>query len=137
MPNTTDEQAINEIVEIFFDLFTNTNNRKPNLQKIKEIFIPAGIIVNNTADEPDIYDIENFIKPREKILTDGTLINFSEKEISYQMEICGNIAHRKSIYVKSGIWNGEPYSGSGIKLMQFIKIKNTWLFASVIWYDKK
>ncbi len=132
-----DEQEINKITNQFFDLFTNTNNRTPNIWKLKDFFLPDGTIINNTTGEPAIYDLEEFIKPREKILTDGTLINFIEQETSHKTEIHGNIAQRTCHYKKSGNLNGVPFKGEGIKLMQFIKIKNKWFLSAVTWSDKK
>lgn len=131
-----DEKEIDDITRQFFDLFTNTNNRIPNVRKIEALFLPAGILINNTSGEPAIYDLESFIEPREKILTDGTLINFMEWETSHKTEIYGNIAQRACNYEKSGEFNGAPYKGAGKKLMQFIKIKNKWVLSSVFWSDE-
>jgi len=36
---TKDEKKINEIVARFFDLFTNTNNRIPNIRAIYDFFL--------------------------------------------------------------------------------------------------
>lgn len=132
-----DELQINEIVNRFFDLFTNTDNSIPNLQDIKNIFLSDGLIVNNSFEEPATYNLENFIKPREEILTNGTLVNFKEQEIDHKTEICGNIAQRKCTYKKAGVLNGVPFEGEGIKLMQFIKVKNQWFLSAVLWSDKK
>jgi hypothetical protein len=134
---TKDEQEIDDITHQFFDLFTNTNNKIPNLQKINEIFLAGGLLINNTSDEAAIYDLDSFIKPREEILTNGTLTNFIEKETSYKTEIYGKIAHRVSNYRKSGELNGEAFTGEGKKLLQFIKLKDQWVLSSVLWHDKK
>ena len=132
-----DKREIDEITNHFFDLFTNTNNRIPNVRNIEKIFLPQGILINNTSDEPAIYDLESFIKPREELLTNGMLTNFIEHETFYQTEIFGNIAQRNCNYEKQGELNGEPFSGEGKKLMQFIKINNKWFLSAVIWSDKK
>ena len=132
-----DKQEIDEIVNQFFDLFTNTNNRIPNLQKIKEIFLTNGILINNTSGEPEIYDLESFIEPRQKILSDGTLTNFEESETFNETEIYRNIARRTCNYEKSGILNGAPFKGEGKKLMQFVKLQEKWLLSSVLWSDEK
>ena len=130
-----DEIEINKITARFFDLFTNTNGQVPKVQQLKEFFLPNGIIINNTSGEPAIYDVDDFIEPREKILTDGTLIDFKEWETSATTVVHGNIAHRILHYEKSGVFNGEPYKGRGKKMLQFIKIKNKWILSSVVWSD--
>ena len=132
-----DEIEINKIVNQFFDSFTNTDSKIPNLQNIKKLFLSDGLIINNSFEEPAIYNLESFIKPRVEILTNGTLTNFKEQEIGYKTEIYGNIAQRKCSYKKSGELNGKPFKGEGMKLMQFIKMKNKWILSTVIWNDKK
>ena len=116
-----DEIQITKIANEFFDLFTNTGNRIPNLEDIKKIFLSDGLIINNSFEEPSIYDLESFIRPRVEILTNGTLTNFKEQETHHKTEICGNIAQRKCNYKKSGELNGKPFEGEGLKLMQFIR----------------
>lgn len=137
LPEQTDQQIIDQLVEEFYDLFTNTDSRQPNVQRIHEFFIENGILVNNSGETPEVYDLDSFIRPRAEILTNGTLTDFKEKESSATLEIYGNIAHRTSGYIKRGTLNGEPYSGEGTKLMQFVKVNDLWLFASVTWTDKK
>ena len=52
-----DEKAIDKITNQFFDLFTNINNRKPTIRKIYELFLPNGLLINNTTSEPQIYNL--------------------------------------------------------------------------------
>ena len=132
-----DQKAIDEITARFFDLFTNTGNRIPDLQKIEELFIPEGIIINNTEELPAIYNLRSFIQPREEILTNGTLVDFREQEITQITEIIGNIAYRTCNYEKSGVLNGSYFQGAGKKILQFIKSNKKWLLCSVVWSDKK
>ena len=132
-----DEFEIDEIVKQFFDLFTNTNQRIPDLQQIRKIFLSDGLLINNSLDEPSICSLDEFIKPRAEMLTNGTLTNFKEQEVSHTTSICGNIAQRKCRYVKSGELNGVPFEGEGMKLMQLIKVKDKWTLSAVVWSDKK
>jgi len=131
----SDEEKINQLTNRFFDLFTN--NQTPKINDLRTFFLPEGIIINNTREEPAIYDLDSFIKPRVELLTNGTLINFSEKEISHQTAIHQNIAQRISHYEKSGELNGEYFEGRGTKIMHFIKVKNDWILSSVVWTDQK
>ncbi len=133
----TNENKINQLTNRFFDLFTNTNNQIPKVNDLRTFFLPNGIIINNSGDEPAIYDLDSFIKPRIELLTNGTLLNFSEREVSHQTEIHENIARRTSHYEKSGELNGKYFEGKGLKMMQFIKVKNNWILASVVWTDEK
>ena len=131
-----DKIEIDELTDSFFDLFTNTNNRISNLDRIKELFISEGIIINNTDGGSQIYNLDSFIKPRKEILTNGTLTNFREKEVSNRTEIFRNIAQRISSYEKSGELNSKYFERKGIKFIQFIKANGRWRISSVTWDDE-
>lgn len=135
--NPQNRIEIDQIVHQFFDLFTNVNDSLPQVNRIKDLFIKEGLLINNTAAEPAIYTLDTFIKPREEILTNGTLTDFREQEITSHTVILDNIAQRSCQYEKSGKLNGEAFEGKGNKLMQFIKIKNKWMLSSVLWSDEK
>jgi hypothetical protein len=132
-----DKLDIDNLTKQFFDLFTNINGRIPKVKDIKNIFIEEGIIISNTTGKPIVYGLQDFIEPREKMLSDGTLTDFSENEISYKTEVFENIAQRFCLYKKSGKLNGEPFESEGMKTIQFVKIDAQWKMASVAWSDKE
>lgn len=82
-----------------------------------------------------VYDLDAFIAPREKILTDGTLTEFSEWEVSERTEIFGSVAHRFSHYRKSGFLDGAWFEGSGHKTTQFVRTAAGWRMSSLAWDD--
>ncbi|WP_420574413.1 GNAT family N-acetyltransferase [Kordia sp.] len=132
-----DQKDIEEITTSFFDLFTNTAGNIPNVEKITELFISDGILINNTKTSQEIYSLDTFVTPRKQILNDGTLTNFCESEISSKTKIFKNIAQRWSLYEKSGNYNGVYFETKGVKIMQFIKKNDTWKLTSVVWNDEE
>jgi RimJ/RimL family protein N-acetyltransferase len=134
---TQDRLEIDALTARFFDLFTNKDGRVPNVKDIKYIFIPNGILINNTEDAPANYNLDGFIKPREEMLTNGTLTNFCEMEISHSTEIFGNIAQRFSLYEKTGELNNQHFETTGMKTIQFVKVNGKWKMSSVAWSDEK
>lgn len=130
-----DLAEIDRITGLFFDLFTNTDGKIPKVRSIRDFFLESGIIINNTGEAPVVYDLEGFIQPREEMLTNGTLTNFSEWEVANTTEVFRNIAQRYSYYEKSGERNGEYFEGRGVKTMQFIKVTGKWMLFSVAWCD--
>ncbi|MFD9337435.1 GNAT family N-acetyltransferase [Streptomyces sp. NPDC060028] len=126
---------LDQLMEVFLGAFTNTNGSRPNLDAVREVFIPQGMIISNTGDEPVIYDLDAFIEPRQKILTDGTLTEFSEWEVAERTEILESVAHRLSEYRKSGFLNGEWFEGSGRKTTQFVRTPAGWKMSSMTWVD--
>ncbi|UYM24914.1 DUF4440 domain-containing protein [Streptomyces albus] len=78
----------------FMDAFTNTGGRPPRLHAVREVFIPQGMIIMNLPEGPVVYDLDTFLAPRQAMLTDGTLTEFSEWETAERTEIFGSVAHR-------------------------------------------
>ena len=70
-------------------------------------------------------------------MTNGSLTNFCEREISHSTELFGNIAQRFSLYEKTGERNGEHFETKGIKTIQFVKVNGKWKMSSVAWSDEK
>lgn len=132
----TNKESIDNLVMIFFSLFTN-KLQKPELELIKTICLENTFISRNSKNGTDIYNLETFITPRIELLTNGSLKNFEEMEISESTIIKENIAQRVSLYQKEGILNGKRFSETGNKLFQFIKIGITWKICSIIWNDNK
>ncbi|KAA3599404.1 MAG: DUF4440 domain-containing protein [Calditrichaeota bacterium] len=128
---------MDELTARFFDLFTNTDGKVPNFKKIFDLCIPEGMLISNTNGKPVVSNLQDFIAPREKMLIDGTLTNFSEFEITGETKIFGNIAQRFSFYEKSGILNNELFTSRGIKTIQFVKVSQKWKISSVAWSDEK
>ena len=139
MPNNkqkinTDKLEIDTITQLFYSIFTNTS-QKPDWNIINEVCIPETIIIKKTGTAEVIYNVKSFIKPRRKILTDGTLTDFKEWEAEEETKIIKNIAQRFSKYQKSGYLQGTYFKQNGKKLFQFIKTESGWKISSLIWED--
>lgn len=128
---------IDRLTERFFSVFDNTNNRTPDLDDLNNIFIEEGVIINNSSGEPLIYDLDNFIQPRVELLSDGTLTDFREGEISHKTSIFRNVAQRFCLYEKSGKLNGESFKSEGVKTIQLIKVDSKWKISSLAWCDEE
>ncbi|WP_406511470.1 GNAT family N-acetyltransferase [Streptomyces sp. NBC_00161] len=129
------QAELDRLMAVFVGAFTNTGDRRPDLGVIRDVFIPQGRIIANVGDEPVIYDLDAFIEPRQKMLTDGTLTEFSEWEVTERTEIFGSIAHRFSAYRKSGFHKGRWFEGSGHKTTQFVRTPSGWKMSSLAWDD--
>jgi hypothetical protein len=132
---STDKNQIDQLTSEFFDLFTNYGGRIPELSRINKLFIPEGIVIKNVGGNTEIFSLSSFIAPRQKILTDGTLSDFQERELTERTDIAGAIAQRFCTYTKSGKLKGESFENQGVKTLQFIKMNNTWKISAVAWDD--
>jgi RimJ/RimL family protein N-acetyltransferase len=130
-----DRIAITGLTESFFSIFTNKENRKPNLDLLKSICIPEVLIINRYRSKLDIYNLESFIDSRRQILTAGTLSQFEEREISEDTSITKGIAVRSSDYEKKGIAYRMVFRTKGRKVFHFVKVKESWKISSILWED--
>ena len=133
----SDKFEIDNITNVFFDIFNNTNQKNPDWTIINNVCIPETIIIKKSDTSEVVYNLDSFIEPRRKILTDGTLIDFQESEVNEETKIIGNIAQRFSEFQKSGYLNGHYFKEYGNKFFQFIKTNNGWRINSLIWEDNK
>jgi hypothetical protein len=136
LPEDAVQAGLDRLTSLFMASFTNTGGRRPDLAVIRDLFIPEGRIISNAGDEPVIMDLDAFIAPRQRMLTDGTLTEFSEWEISGRTERYGSVAHRFSVYGKSGFLRGERFEGRGHKTTQFLRTPAGWRICSMAWDDE-
>ena len=132
---TSDKLQIDNIINQFFKVLNNANQKEPDWSILHKICLDKIIIIKKTGLTEAIYDLVSFIEPRRIIITDGSLTNFSEWEVSEETQIIGNIAQRHSKYRKTGNLNGTEFDEFGTKLFQFIKTTDGWKISSLIWED--
>jgi RimJ/RimL family protein N-acetyltransferase len=132
---TADKLLIDQLTESFFNIFTNSNQQQPNWNTIHTICLAETMIIKKNSDNEEVYNLNTFIEPRKKILSDGTLTEFMEYETSEETRVVGSIAQRFSRFQKKGYHNGTYFEGNGNKLFQYVKTNNGWKISSVIWED--
>ncbi|MFJ3639360.1 GNAT family N-acetyltransferase [Streptomyces sp. NPDC090108] len=135
-PACGDKAAIDRLMHDLFGAFTTTGGRGPDLGVIREVFIPEGLIIKNTDGDPLVYGVGSFVASREKILTDGTLTEFSEAEVAEDTRMFGSVAQRFSDYRKSGFLHGEWFEAVGHKTVQFVRTPDGWRISSLAWDDE-
>ncbi|MFE4609026.1 DUF4440 domain-containing protein [Streptomyces niveus] len=129
------QSEIDVVTAEFFGAFDNRGGQAADVARIRRLVLPDGVIVK-TGPEFTVYTVDEFIEPRERLLTDGRLVEFSEWETSARTEIAGDIASRFGDYRKSGILDGEPFEGGGTKTIQFVRTPEGWRIAAFAWYDQ-
>jgi hypothetical protein len=99
------------------------------------VFTDKATIVRRSDSGAELYTVTEFALPRIKLLTQGTLLDFHEREISSTTQIFDGIATRTSRYSKAGLLVGNDYSGSGTKCFQLVDLGSAWRIASLAWVD--
>ncbi|MFC9299504.1 DUF4440 domain-containing protein [Streptomyces sp. NPDC057011] len=132
---TTDKAEIDRVTAEFFGAFDNRGGKAADVARLRRLVLPGGVIVH-AGPELTVYTVEEFVEPRERLLGDGRLVEFSEWETTERTEIAGGIASRFGEYRKSGILDGEPFEGAGTKTMQFVRGPEGWRIAAFSWCDR-
>ncbi|WP_238157885.1 hypothetical protein [Kribbella voronezhensis] len=95
------------------------------------------MIARTCGLEPEVYSVDEFIAPRAALLTFGDLVDFKEWAVTGRVETFGDIAHWFGSYAKEGVQNGTPFTGRGMKTMQFIRTPDGWRITAAAWDDER
>jgi hypothetical protein len=118
--------VIDELIAAFYAAFDNREGRVPDGAALVALFAPEAR-VTHVGETVSTWTPEEFVAPRIRILTDGTLTDFHEWETSSRTDVFGDIATRWSTYEKPG--------GGGTKLFQLRREGERWLIGSLLWQD--
>lgn len=129
------KRAIDDLASAFFSVFDNRENKTPDLSCLDQMFTERAIITKRDGDRLDIMSLDEFVAPRQDLLTRGRLVDFHEWEVEARTFVDGGMATRICSYLKEGVMNGEPFSGGGTKSIQFVRIAEGWRIGSVLWED--
>jgi hypothetical protein len=132
-----DPLAIAEIIDTFFAAFTSGPGCDERLAALRALFVPEAVIVRGGGAQPAVYDVDSFIEPRRALLTGGALTNFREWEVSGRTDVFGDIAAHFGSYAKSGEQDGLPFTGRGMKALQFVRTPDGWRISAAAWDDER
>jgi hypothetical protein len=137
MPSEDGDRAeIAALVSTFFAAFTAGPGLAERMDGLRSLFVPGAVIVK-TCGELTVYGVDEFIAPRLALLTGGSLTDFSEWETEGHSEVWGDIAQHWCSYAKKGLQDGVPFTGSGMKTLQFVRTSDGWRIASAAWDDAR
>ena len=129
------DAAIDALVREFFAAFDNRAGALVDLPALREMFVPGAIIVKHSAESTETWSVDEFLEPRQVLLTDGSLTGFHEWEVDASTHVFDGIASRTLRYKKEGRMNGAQFGGGGAKSMHFVRIDGRWRITSIIWQD--
>lgn len=130
-----DQMKIEELTNSLYSCISFRQGEKPDLARLKSLFIKEGILINNN-DDPLIFTIDQFVDAVGYQVSAGSLKSFSEREVAERTEIFGKIAHRFSTYeARFDPEDPEPLT-VGINSIQFIEVDDSWHVSSLVWNDE-
>jgi hypothetical protein len=133
----SDREQLEGLVEAFFRAFTSGPDAVARLDALRAMFLPSAVIVRTCGTDPAVYDVDGFIAPRAKMLSDGTLVDFTEWPVDGRLDIYGDIAQWFGTYAKSGRQDGVAIDGRGMKSIQFVRTAQGWQISAAAWDDER
>jgi hypothetical protein len=131
------DAALQSLIAEFFAAVSFPEGGAPQYDRIRDVFIPEGLLIKNSGETPEISGLDAFIAPRQELVDSGRLTSFDEVEVAARTEAFGNVAHRLSTYDKRGIQDGVAFSATGIITTQFIATPAGWRMAAMAWDDER
>jgi hypothetical protein len=125
------------VVDAFFGEFVSGPGCPERMTSLRALFVPRAVVVRTCGLEPSVMTVEEFIAPREALLTGGSLTDFREWPVAGHTEVFGDIAHWFGSYAKAGLQEGAPFSGCGMKSIQLIRTAEGWRISAAAWDDER
>lgn len=128
---------LDRLAGAFFRAVSFEPGESPRYHEIFGLFVERGLLIKNVGASPEIASVRSFIEPREELVRSGTLTRFEEHELSESTAIFGNVAHRFSVYAKSGTSGGASFATRGVVSTQFVHTPDGWKMSAMAWDDER
>ena len=115
------------VISKFFDAVSFEPGGRPSYASIPALFIERGLLIKNVNSIPEISSVQEFIGPREALVSSGMLMRFDEFERSESTVIFGNV----------GTSGGTPFEARGVITTQFVNTLGGWKMSSMAWDDER
>ncbi len=131
-----DLEQINQTAKELYACICFSEGGYPEVDKLTDLMIPDGRMINNNGSDPLIMKADDFIQIYKDKLESGVIKAFYEGEISSKTELFGKVAHRFSTYEKKYDLEEKEPSSLGINSIQFIKVNNKWRISCIAWNEQ-
>jgi hypothetical protein len=131
------EGALANVMAEFLASVSFKEGERPEYDRMRALFIDRALIIKNIGGDTEIANVDEFISPRLELVNGGALTQFLEVEEAATTSIFGAVGHRRSVYSKSGVQNGEAFAACGVILTQFVETTGTWRISSMTWDDER
>lgn len=128
---------IDRLATAFFRAVSFEVGGAPHYEAIRNLFVEQGLLIKNVGANHRPSSVQGFIAPREALVRAGTLTRFDEHELSESTVVFGNVAHRFSVYAKSGTSGGASFDARGVVSTQFVNTPHGWKMSAVAWDDER
>jgi hypothetical protein len=131
-----DMTAIDETTQALYESISFREGDQPRVDRLRDLFIPEGKLINNNGDDPVVMSVDDFIQAYQDQITQGQVRSFLERELCHRTEVFGKVAHRFSTYeTRFDLDADEPFS-VGINTIQLVQVGGAWRVSSIAWNDQ-
>ena len=131
----SDQAQIDALIAAFFAAFDSRKGRAPDPERLARMFAEQAVVAMHQASGCLLYTPQEFIAPRVALLKSGDLVEFHEWEDSATTQVMGSLGVRTSRYAKSGVRNGDSFTGTGTKFFQVARMAGGWKIVALSWID--
>ena len=128
-------QEIDALIAKVFDAICFNEGERPNMFKLKDLFIEGGLLINYNEQEPLSLPVSEFVPHFENVVESGAIPSLEDKEVFQKTEIYDRIAHRFSFYEARFKKEDEEPFARGVNSLQLIKTSDGWKVSSMAWND--
>jgi hypothetical protein len=132
-----DESLVLELLNRFFAAVSFPEGGTPAYPQLTELFSAEGRLIRAGTQAPQSRRVDDFIDERRRVPADGGPTSFHEAELSGHTDVFGAVAHRLSIYTKSGNGPAGPFAARGVISTQFVREPGGWRICSMAWDDER
>ena len=125
-------RSIEQTIHEFYQAMSFQPGEVPPAEKLYDLFIGEGILINNGMDEPLKVNVATFIQAFKENIAKGIFPSLQGKEISHKTDVFGKIAQRFSVYE----FRYGSHVSLGINSIQLIEVKGSWFITSAVWVDQ-
>ncbi|MGA7615356.1 MAG: hypothetical protein WBX15_09255 [Thermoanaerobaculia bacterium] len=131
-----DLATIDRLVSGLYGSISFTDGAAPELELLPTYFVPPGLMINYSAEEPLFLTVASFSQLVRFQIEKGGLRSFQEREQASRTDLFGNIAHRFSTYEARFDPSSPAPDVVGINSIQMIRFQNQWRVVSIAWNDE-
>jgi hypothetical protein len=132
-----DRAAIDDVMDRFFRAVSFDPGGSPSYDDLHELFVDDGLLIRCSGDAPDIAGVADFVATRHRVLAEGSLTSFAERELAHATVLFGNVAQRFSHYAKQGTTADGGIDTRGAISTQLVCTEGRWRISSMAWDDER
>ena len=133
-PGKIEREQVNMTIAKLFKAFSFEEGNSPNIDRLKDLFMEGGFLINYNEESPQVFRVEAFIQHFKGLVEQGGISGQENREVHHKTKVYDRIAHRYSFY-ETRRRPGEAPFAVGIHSIQLIKIGNSWKVSSIAWND--